>query len=99
MQQDTLFSTVIPEEGIPLDPPLRPIRKLPIAQLLVAFYTIRGERQLMEQIDYNLLFRWLAVFSIARRLPGTFRSYMRRYINNGLTSRKGPEAGVQCHSR
>ncbi len=28
------------------------------ALLLQAFYTIRSERQLMEQLDYNLLFRW-----------------------------------------
>src|SRR5687767_8942331 len=26
--------------------------------LLQAFYSVRSERQLMEQIDYNLLFRW-----------------------------------------
>jgi transposase len=28
------------------------------ASLLQAFFTIRSERQLIEQIDYNLLFRW-----------------------------------------
>ena len=28
------------------------------ASLLQAFYTIRSERQLMEQLDYNLLYRW-----------------------------------------
>ena len=28
------------------------------ALLLQAFYTIRSERQLMEQLDFNLLFRW-----------------------------------------
>src|ERR1700730_519141 len=28
------------------------------ASLLQAFYSIRSERQLMEQINYNLLFRW-----------------------------------------
>jgi IS5 family transposase len=28
------------------------------AQLLMALYSIRSERQLMEQLDYNLLFRW-----------------------------------------
>jgi transposase len=28
------------------------------ALLLQAFYTIRSERQLMEQLDYNLLYRW-----------------------------------------
>jgi transposase len=27
------------------------------ASLLQAFYSIRSERQLMEQIDYNLMFR------------------------------------------
>src|SRR5512138_1358496 len=28
------------------------------ASLLQAFYSVRSERQLMEQLDYNLLFRW-----------------------------------------
>ncbi|MBN4083200.1 transposase, partial [bacterium AH-315-B06] len=28
------------------------------ALLLQAFYTIRSERQLMEQLDFNILFRW-----------------------------------------
>lgn len=28
------------------------------ASLLQAFFSVRSERQLMEQIDYNLLFRW-----------------------------------------
>jgi transposase len=28
------------------------------ALLLQAFYTIRSERQLMEQLHYNLLYRW-----------------------------------------
>lgn len=32
--------------------------KLLRALLLQAFYTIRSERQLMEQLDFNLLFRW-----------------------------------------
>ena len=32
--------------------------KLLRARLLQAFYSIRSERQLMEQIGYNLLFRW-----------------------------------------
>ena len=38
--------------------------KLLRAQLLMALYTIRSERQLMEQIDYNLLFRWFVGFSM-----------------------------------
>ena len=32
--------------------------KLLRALLLQALYSIRSERQLMEQLDYNLLFRW-----------------------------------------
>jgi len=32
--------------------------KLLRALLLQAFYTVRSERQLMEQLNYNLLFRW-----------------------------------------
>ena len=34
------------------------------ALLLQAFYTVRSERQLMEQLDYNLLFRWFVGLGI-----------------------------------
>jgi transposase len=34
------------------------------ALLLQAFYTVRSERQLMLQLDYNLLFHWLVGLSI-----------------------------------
>ncbi len=37
--------------------------KLLRALLLQAFYSIRSERQLMEQLDYNLLFRWFVGLS------------------------------------
>ena len=38
--------------------------KLLRALLLQAFYTIRSERQLMEQLDYNLLYRWFVGLAI-----------------------------------
>jgi transposase len=86
-QQGNVFSYINPEQRIPPDHPLRPIRgmvdralkelwahfealysrrgrpsippeRLLRALLLQALYSIRSERQLMEQIDYNLLFRW-----------------------------------------
>ena len=38
--------------------------KLMRALLLQAFYSIRSERQLMEQLDYNLLFRWFVGLSM-----------------------------------
>jgi len=41
-----------------------PPEKLLRAQLLMVFYTIRSERMLMEQINYNLLFRWFVGFSM-----------------------------------
>jgi transposase len=40
--------------GRPSIPPERLLRAL----LLQAFYSVRSERQLMEQLGYNLLFRW-----------------------------------------
>jgi transposase len=42
----------------PIGRPSIPPEKLLRALLLQAFYTVRSERQLMEQLDYNLLFRW-----------------------------------------
>ena len=38
--------------------------KLLRALLLQAFYSVRSERQLMEQLDYNLLFRWFVGLGI-----------------------------------
>src|ERR1700756_1228946 len=40
--------------GRPAIPPERLLK----ASLLLAFYTVRGERLLCEKLDYNLLFRW-----------------------------------------
>jgi len=86
-QQGARFSYVSPEQRVPADHPLRPIRemveevlqelssrfdrmyaqmgrpsiapeKLLRALLLQILYSVRSERLLMEQLDYNLLFRW-----------------------------------------
>src|SRR5215467_7624138 len=48
------------DEGRPGIPPERLLRAL----LLQAFYSVRSERQLMEQLDYNLLFRWFVGLSM-----------------------------------
>jgi transposase len=42
----------------PLGRPSIPPEKLLRALLLQAFYSIRSERQLMERLDFDLLFRW-----------------------------------------
>src|ERR671927_573730 len=85
--QADIFSYISPEQRVPKDHPLRPIRilvnealhalsrefgrmysdigrpsiapeKLLRALLLQILYTVRSERMLMEQLNYNLLFRW-----------------------------------------
>src|SRR5947199_574552 len=48
------FGKLYSREGRPSIPP----EQLLSALLLQVLYTIRSERQLMEQLDYNLLFRW-----------------------------------------
>ncbi len=82
-----MWSYVSPEQRVPKDHPLRPMKRmvdavfaelspkfdelysdrgrpsipperLLSALILQAVYSIRSERQLMEQLDYNLLFRW-----------------------------------------
>jgi transposase len=92
-QQMGVFSYVSPEQRIPQDHPLRPLRamadealrelgprfnkmyantgrpsiapeKLLRALLLQALYPVRSERMLMEQLDYNLLFRWFVGLNV-----------------------------------
>ncbi|MFD1264524.1 transposase, partial [Thauera mechernichensis] len=47
---DALYSSV----GRPSIPPERLLK----AQLLIALYSVRSDRQFCEQLDYNILFRW-----------------------------------------
>jgi transposase len=48
------FCRLYPEGGRPSIPP----EQLLLALMLQAIYGIRSERMLIEQLDYNLLFRW-----------------------------------------
>ena len=48
------FNTLYGSTGRPSIAPERLLRAL----LLQALYSVRRERLLMEQLDYNLLFRW-----------------------------------------
>jgi transposase len=57
---DARFAELYSENGRPSIPPEQLLRAL----LLQAFYTIRSERQLMEQLNYNLLFRWFVGLSV-----------------------------------
>src|SRR5271165_2162836 len=55
-QLEQLYSTT----GRPSIAPERLLR----ASLLMVLYSILSERQLMEQMDYNLLFRWFVVLEM-----------------------------------
>ncbi len=48
----------------PVGRPSIPPEKLLRAMLLQAFYSIRSERQLMERLEYDLLFRWFVGLGI-----------------------------------
>jgi transposase len=92
-KQSGMFSYLSPEERVPKNHPLRPIRamvsealsqldkeiaglyshtgrpsiapeRLIRALLLQVLYTIRSERLLVEQLEYNLLFRWFVGMSV-----------------------------------
>jgi len=57
---DGEFATLYSAFGRESIPPERLLRAL----LLQAFFSIRSERQLMEQLDYNLMFRWFVGLGI-----------------------------------
>jgi transposase len=93
-QMSGLFTTIYSELGRPSIPPEKLLRAL----LLQAFFSIVSERLLMEQLNYNLLFRWfvglnmddpvwdVSVFSKNRERPAAVR------CGTSLL-RRGPGAG------
>src|SRR5580692_6645814 len=54
------FDAMYAKVGRPSIPPEKLLRAL----LLQMLYTVRSERMLMEQLDYNLLFRWFVGMNI-----------------------------------
>ena len=53
------FEAMYAKVGRPSIPPEQLLRAL----LLQVLYTVRSERMLMEQLEYNLLFRWFVGLS------------------------------------
>ena len=76
------FCKLYPEGGRPSIPP----EQLLLALLLQAIYGIRSERMLMEQLDYNLLFRWFVGLSPDDPIwhPTTFTKNRDRILNEEL---------------
>ena len=113
-----MFSYVSPEERVPANHPLRPIRtmvdvvlkglsrsfgqlyidwgrpsiapeKLLRALLLQVLYTIRSERMLMEQLEYNLLFRWFVGLNMDEPVwvPSVFSKNRDRLLNGDIAEK------------
>jgi transposase len=63
--------------------------KLLRALLLQAFYSVRSERQLMEQLDYNLLFRWFVGLSMDAPVwdASTFSKNRDRFLEGDVAQR------------
>jgi transposase len=63
-----------------------PPEQLLLASLLQAFYGIRSERLLLEQLHYNLLFRWFVGLSPDDPIwhPTTFTKNRDRLLNEAV---------------
>lgn len=80
---DGTFSELYSRTGRPSIPPEQLLRALMI-QIL---YSIRSERQLMEQMQYNLLFKWFVGLAIDDETwdPTTFSKNRDRLLNETVT--------------
>ena len=78
------FDTLYFKFGRPSIPPEQLLRAL----LLQALYTIRSERQLMEQLDYNLLFRWFVGLGMDDPVwvPTTFTKNRDRLLDGDIAA-------------
>src|SRR5215218_3742159 len=78
------FEAVYIKFGRPSVPPEKLLRAL----LLQALYSIRSERQLMEQLDYNILFRWFVGLSLDDAVwsPTTFTKNRDRLLDGDIAA-------------
>ena len=117
-QQSAMYSYLSPEQRVPADHPLRPIRKMTDealkglsrkfnamysatgrpsiapekllrALLLQVLYTVRSERLLMEQLEYNLLFRWFVGLNMDEPVwvPTVFSKNRDRLLEGDIAER------------
>ncbi len=79
------FDRLYAKNGRPSIAPERLLRAL----LLQVFYSVRSERLLMEQLDYNLLFRWFVGLDMDDRVwnHAVFSKNRERLLNQELAQR------------
>ena len=129
-QSGHLFSYVSPDQRVPADHPLRPIRQMtdealrrlsprfaaiyatsgrpsvPPEQLLRALllqvlYSVRSERLLIEQLQYNLLFRWFVGLGMddAVWTPTTFSKNRERLLDGDIARAFFEDVVAQARGR
>ena len=77
-----LFSQMYSQMGRPSIAPEKLLRAL----LLQVLYTVRSERMLMEQLDYNMLFRWFVGLNLDEAV----------WDVTVFTKKSGSAAGSRC---
>jgi transposase len=79
------FDRLYARTGRPSVPPEQLLRAL----LLQVLYTVRSERLLMEQLDYNLLFRWFVGLNMDDPVwdPTTFTKNRQRLLDGEIAQR------------
>ena len=78
------FQAMYSRQGRPSIPPEKLLRAL----LLQILYTIRSARLLMEQLDYNLLFRWFVGLSMDDKVwdHSVFSKNQERFLDSDLAA-------------
>jgi transposase len=92
MNQD--FDGLYAKTGRPSIPPERLLRAL----LLQNFYSMRSERMLMEQMEYNLLFRWFVGMEMDEPVwnPAVFSKNRERLLNQEVAQAFFPRVLAQA---
>src|ERR1051325_1477029 len=129
-QQAGMYSYISPEQRVPADHPLRPLRKMTDeifkqlsprfdklysrvgrpsiaperllrALLLQVLYSVRSERMLMEQLEYNLLFRWFVGLGMDEAVwaPTTFTKNRDRLLDGAIARAFFEDVVAQARGR
>jgi transposase len=79
------LDALYPKTGRPSIPPEHLIRAL----LLQVFYSVRSERMLMEQLSYNLLFRWFVGLNMDDPIwhPTVFTKNRDRFLDTDMAAK------------
>src|SRR5271170_1625080 len=86
------FAALYSGMGRPSVPPEKLLR----AMLLQAFYSVRSERQLMERIEFDLLFRWFVGIGIDDPVRYGTTRLSRRIVTASWQARSPPSFWTPC---